>query len=89
MDIDKEPVGFELKIFKWVFLPIVVLSVVWLFIDASIGRHKCESVCAQKGYFGFRYTPSDRYGVSGNTCDCLTETESKMKNRVPEGTRVY
>ena len=88
-DLDKEPVSFEVKIFKWVFLPFFVIALFLMFFDVSEGRNKCENICLKKEYPDFRYTPSDRYGIGGNTCHCLTEEESNIRNRIPKGTRVF
>ena len=86
---DKEPTSFEIKILKWVFLPIITFGLFSMFIDVSKGRNKCEDICHEKGFLDFRYTPRGRFGISGNTCHCLTEEESEIKNRIPEGTRVF
>ena len=86
---DKEPTSFELKIFKWAFLPVIAIGLFLMFSDASEGRSKCENICLEKEFPGFRYTPSGRYGIGGNTCHCLTEEESNINNRIPEGTRVF
>ncbi|WGL18331.1 hypothetical protein PVT68_08555 [Microbulbifer bruguierae] len=86
---DKEPVGFEIAIFKWVFLPVMALGAFAVFSDISEGRSKCEAICMERGFHGFRYTPSGRYGIGGNNCYCLTEEESNMKKRIPKGTQVF
>lgn len=87
--LDKEPVSFEIKIFKWIFLPLIVLSLFSIFFDVSKGRSKCENICLEKEFSDFRYTPSGRYGIFGNTCHCLTEEESKIKTQIPKGKRVF
>lgn len=86
---DKEPASFELTIFKWIFLPIIAFGLFQIFSEVSDGRNKCENICLEKEFPGFRYTPSGRHGIGGNTCHCLTEEESNIKNRIPEGTRVF
>lgn len=86
---DKEPTSFEKKIFKWVFIPVVAYGLFVMFYDVSKGRNKCENICLEKDFSGFRYTPSGRYGIGDDACHCLTEEEANIKNRVPEGERVF
>lgn len=60
-----------------------------MFGGVTKARFKCDNVCTEKGYADFRYIPSGRFGISGNTCHCLTEEESKIENRIVKGTRVF
>ena len=85
----KNPTSFEFKIFKWVLFPLIALALLSTLFDVSEGRAKCESVCLEKGYYDFRYTPSGRYGAISESCHCLTEEESNIKNRIPKGTQVF
>lgn len=82
--------GFATKILNWVFLPIIILSVVLALFGESNKRNKCETTCKELGYFGCRYTPAyNRYGTSEQKCHCLTEEETKITNKIPQGTHVY
>ena len=80
---DKEPTSFELTIFKWIFLPIIAFGLFQIFSEVSDGRNKCENICLEKEFPGFRYTPSGRHGIGGNTCHCLTEEKAILKIAYP------
>lgn len=85
----KDPTPSEIGILKWVFVPVIVVSIVLLLFDFSTAHSKCEDVCLEKGFADSRYTPSSGRSGSPETCHCLTEEESRIKNRIPKGTRVY
>jgi hypothetical protein len=88
-EVDKEPVGFEKIIFKWIFLPLVLIGLIYLFTGITKDRYKCKSVCEEKGYFDFRFQPSGRYGISPRKCYCYTEEEARLPMGQKKGIQVY
>ena len=86
---DKTPTLFELRIFKWIFLPIIFLGILMMLLEITEGRSKCKEICEQKGYPGLRYTPESSYGIRPHKCHCLTAEELKIKKGIPKGTRVF
>lgn len=87
--ISKEPRVFEVRIFIWVFLPILLLGVFFTLYKATDGKNKCEKICLSKNFAGFRYTPSGRYGIEPEHCTCLTKENMDLKSRIPTGKREY
>jgi hypothetical protein len=86
---DKEPTIFELRILKWVFLPILAIGIISIVVKDMSGMNKCESICKERSFAGYRYKPSDKYNIESEACHCLTEEETNVKDRVPKGTRVF
>ena len=88
----KKPTDFELNIFhwsiKWVVGPVIVIGLLVSFISMSSDRSRCSSLCVEKGYPGFRYTPAGRY-ESVARCYCLTKEEAEITNKIPAGTRIF
>ena len=83
----REPLTVELKIFKWIFLPLVGGLLIWLLIGFSSNQSKCESLCLEGGYFSFKYIPSGRVTFE-EQCYCQTEKESKIENGSSLGTKI-
>lgn len=88
-EVNKEPVGFEKFIFKWIFLPLVLISLIYFFTGITKDRYKCKSVCKEKGYFDFRFQPSGSYGVSPRKCYCYTEEEAGLPMGQKKGIQAY
>lgn len=86
---DQRPTSFEWAIFKWIFFPLIVFALLAMLIGVSKNNYKCKRVCEKKGFYDYRYTPKGQYGIRGNTCHCFTEVESKIKNKIPKGIRVF
>ena len=86
--LTKEPTSIEIKIFKWFFAPIAIIVVAWALIGNSVNRNKCENICEEKGYSGFRHVPPGK-GMQNNKCFCLTKEETENQNNIPKGTQVY
>lgn len=79
---------FEHAILTWVLAPLVLISLLIALFNIKIDRGRCQSICANKEYAGFRYHPKSRSAPKGQ-CHCLTDEEVKLKNRVPKGNRVF
>lgn len=86
---NNEPTSLEQIIFKWVFLPILACGLLYILFQFIQGDNKCESICMKKGFHDFRYIPRSRVSLGNYKCYCLTEEESKIKNPIPKGTRVF
>ena len=67
-----------------------VCFVCWGLLSFSWEQSKCEDFCQEKGYPGFRYRAphNGRHRNSPARCDCLTEQDTKIKNKVPRGVEV-
>ena len=65
--IDKEPVAFELWIFKWVFLPIVVSVLVFALVNNHRNVRACRATCAAAGFESYIYASRNR----PNSCECV------------------
>ncbi|HWV15679.1 MAG TPA: hypothetical protein VN030_09605 [Cellvibrio sp.] len=87
--IDREPTAYEIWIFKWIAMPIMIVCILIGLFAWFKNHSRCESICEEKGFAGYRYKPSGKYGSSEKTCTCFTEEDAKIKDRVPEGTRVF
>lgn len=61
--IDVPPSRFELIIFKWIFMPIILAIVFIMFYQVHQGRAKCESACKVKNYVSFEYIPAGRMNI--------------------------
>lgn len=75
--------SFEMKVLKWIFLPLILSATLYSCIDASLGQHKCENLCVEKEFYGHRYI--SRY----NRCYCLTEEDSGKSKWNSEAKRVF
>ena len=78
-----------MAILKWVFLPAIIIVFILSLVNMSKGRNECGNICNEKGFNSFRYVPHGRYGIPREQCYCLTEEETKEKNRIPSGTKVF
>jgi hypothetical protein len=87
--IDREPTSFELFLFKWIFMPFLVFSVIVIFISSSVGRNKCESACITEGYADYMYAPSRNYGLVPESCVCFTEEEASRPLGMKEGADIW
>jgi hypothetical protein len=65
--IDKEPVAFELWIFKWVFLPVVVLALLFVLIANDLNVRRCKAHCAAQGSDSYIYALRN----VPNRCECV------------------
>ena len=79
------------KIIKWAVISIVLYILFLMFSSLVKGRSKCETICLEKGFPSFSYAPTShgRYSTTRESCSCISEEESKVKNRLPKGTRVF
>ena len=67
------------------------LMVLWNLVSTSCSYNRCEDLCHDLGYAGFRYTPasSGRAGPSTpEACHCLRQEEMEMNNVVPKGVKI-
>jgi hypothetical protein len=67
--IPRPATPFEIWVAKWIFLPIVLVGVVWSSVLMSIDRHRCVKACEVSGYKFADYTPRGRYGAH-SVCTC-------------------
>lgn len=67
--ITKPLVSFELWIARWIFLPIVLVTLVWFSALMSIDRHRCVRACESGGYKFTDYTPQVRFATH-SVCTC-------------------
>lgn len=74
---DIKPVGFEIFIFKWIFLPALLASVIFNLWSVSSGANNCKSVCKEKGFMRHEYRSVDRYSGLNEACYCLAEKGNK------------
>ena len=63
-------------------------AIILLFMLGTVSyeRHECNKECLKRGFSDFRYKPQGRF--SGSSCFCLTEEETKQKNKIPRGVEV-
>ncbi len=71
------PSEFEVKILKWIFLPLFVAGVVFTFGNNYLNKRKCKIECKEKGYAECVYIPSFRFSQS--ECICREPNSPKMK----------
>jgi hypothetical protein len=70
--IPEKPVAFELWIFKWVFLPIVLSALVFAVVTNARNARKCEAACVAAGFESYIYAPRYR----PNACECVKPKEA-------------
>jgi len=74
-----------------IILLIFGLVIIWKLASTSCYHNRCESLCLDLGYAGFRYTPesSGRTGnISPESCHCLSQEETELKNIIPKGVEI-
>lgn len=76
---------------KWLALTLLLLVLLISPFTHRAERKKCQQICVQQGFAGFRFKPyfHEKTGPKPASCHCLTEEESQMKKRIPLGTKVY
>jgi len=80
-------------------LPVWVWSVLALLLLAYFGSpwtnytqsRECRRICRAEGFADSRFKPQYRSktGPQPSSCHCLSEAERRMKDRIPQGTRVF
>ena len=70
---DRAPTSFEWKIFKWIFMPLIIAGLVMYFWRVSSGKWKCEAYCKEEGHTVSVYVPRD--GVIPASCSCGDSTQ--------------
>ena len=86
--ITKKPTNLEIALFKWVFIPILSLGLLFALISATKGRWRCSDICKEKGFYSSHYVPKSLRAAREENCTCLTEAESKNTKTIPKGVRV-
>lgn len=76
---------------KWLALGLLLLVILGSPFTHRAERKKCQQICQQQGFVGFRFKPyfNEKTGPKPASCHCLNEEESQMKKRIPLGTRVF
>jgi hypothetical protein len=77
------PTSIEVWILKWIVAPFIAILLISGLVRNSSSIDECDSVCSNKGYADFRHRASGK-----RACYCLTEEESKVKNKFINGTKV-
>ncbi len=77
----------EEGILKWVVAPFIVILLLTMFISNSNSINECEARCIDRGYADFRHRATGK--MTSSACYCLTEDESKVKQRFLNGTLEY
>jgi hypothetical protein len=75
--IDRKPVAFELWIFKWVFLPIVVSAIVFALVSNHRNVRECQASCAAAGFESYIYAPRNR----PIKCECVRPKTASSPQR--------
>lgn len=77
--LTREPNKIELVIFKYIFLPIVGIILIWLLVGNTSSRNMCENTCIDKVFFDFKFVPFGKVTLE-ERCYCFTKENSKNKN---------
>lgn len=91
MRINKDT-DWDFVIGGWLAIIILLFTTSSLFVSCvSLTKNssRCEKACTEKGFYSSRYAPSSPRNGFDRRCNCLTEAESKVKNIVPTGVRIY
>ena len=75
---DPGPVGLWLA--KWIFLPLIVLLIVWASIQLTLGTRSCVAACVHAGYEFSSYSPS--YWGKGLQAKCVCSDHGVAKSIV-------
>jgi len=78
----KPPTDFEFSVLKWVILLVVIPSLFFSCVSITSKHSQCKQACVEKLFYESRY-------ARGDGCYCLTEDESRIKNRIPTGAKIY
>jgi hypothetical protein len=83
---ENDPVAKWIEKHQIKFFIVIGLVFFYIFINDSYERNLCENKCMKSGYYSFRFKPDGRY--SDEACYCLSEEESKIKDKIPKGKKI-
>jgi hypothetical protein len=75
MPISKLPTEFELKVIKWLFLPVFSILLMLALKNYFSQKNKCDYECRNIGYSESLYVARNR--GSEEQCLCLEQTDSE------------
>ncbi len=78
--IDREPTSIEIWVFKWIFAPIALGLLLWMYISTASDRSRCFTKCGELGYEDAIYVPS--VGIQSRSCTCVSEEPGKGPKQV-------
>ena len=82
MPINSPVTSFEASIVKWIFMPLMLVFIVFLLGSRMFGVIRCDRICENNGYLQSTHIPSDRFGFD-EKCLCEEPTDPKtMKPKI-------
>ena len=76
--VDKFPTSFEIKLAKYIFLPILIILVSIALYSHISEVNKCEDLCLQKGYENFKFYQ----GRFDKLCVCSEPTDMQLDEKL-------
>lgn len=76
---------------KWTALAVLLIYAFGMPGKSRAERKKCQQLCSEQGFAGFRYKPyfHEKTGPKPSSCHCLTLEETQIKKRIPQGTKIF
>ncbi|PLY01849.1 MAG: hypothetical protein C0622_06450 [Desulfuromonas sp.] len=80
MSLSEIPSSFEIRIAKWIFLPILGAAFVLAIVGYYSSKHDCQSKCEENGYGRYKYFPADRGGME--QCLCMDPNDPNKRDKL-------